>query len=606
MLSLLLSAMSGEFTRRDAIAILTVSGLGGIASTSAAARRGNDNHDHEDEQSLNRLATTVRGAEITGMYLTQPGRFFFNIQHPSDANDEPYDKGTVGALVGTNLHDLPEDFASVQVPDNKEEAETVHTAVGQYQALANGGDQTDNGKKLGIPYSADGKPMTDGNSPDYNGFIPGNHPNEGYLFTNWETRPGMVSRLHLRMRGRQGKSTNHQWEVLGSQNLNFRDVEGTWNNCFGTVTPWNTPLTSEEYEPSAATWYNPGNGARERMSEYLGRTANPYRYGYVIEIDEPTGDATPVKQFAMGRFSHENAVVMPDRRTAYLSDDGTGTVFFKFVADTPGDLSAGTLYAAKATQDAGNDVATTGFDLEWIELAHGTNEQIESWIAEYDDQGPGADANYITDEEVAQWVRGNADDNRAAFLESRKAAAAKGATNEFRKMEGVNIKRNAKPGDYLYMAMSNTNKTMLSNEDASSGNDDPQDEIRLKGTEWGAVYRMQLGANYDVGRMEPVVTGGPNANICGGCPYDARPNSASTVCQDCEHNPTKEDGSGMVGKGMTSMKQAFSSQESYDPENTISEPDNIVVMDDGRVIIGEDTGNESHDPPNMIWVYNPN
>ncbi|WP_435159228.1 alkaline phosphatase PhoX [Haladaptatus sp. DFWS20] len=597
--------MSDEFTRRDAIAILTVTGLGGLASTPATARRGQRDDEHEDEPTLNRLATTVRGAEITGMYLTQPGRFFFNIQHPSDANDKPYNKGTVGALVGTNLNTLPQDFASVQVPDNKEEAETVHTAVGQYQALANGGDKTDNDKKLGIPYSADGEPMTDGNNPDYNGFIPADQPNEGYLFTNWETRPGMVSRLHIRMQGRQGRGPN-QWNVLGSENVNFRDVEGTWNNCFGTVTPWNTPLTSEEYEPNAAQWYTTGNSARERMSDYLGRTANPYRYGYIIEIEDPTGTPTPVKQLAMGRFSHENAVVMPDQRTVYLSDDGTGTVFFKFVADTPGDLSAGTLYAAKATQDAGNKVATTGFDLQWIKLAHGTHDQVESWIAEYDDQEPGSNTDYITDAEVKQWARGKAKDDRVAFLEARKAAAAKGATNEFRKMEGVNIKRNAKPGDYLYMAMSNTNKTMLSNQDASSENDDPKDEIQLEGNEWGAVYRMQLGVDYNVSRMEPVVTGGPNANICGGCPYDAQPNSASTVCQDCEHNPTQEDENGIVGKGMTSMKQAFSSQESYDPENTISEPDNIVVMDDGRVIIGEDTGNEGHDPPNMIWVYNPN
>jgi len=52
----------------------------------------------------------------------------------------------------------------------------------------------------------------------------------------------------------------------------------------------------------------------------------------------------------------------------------------------------------------------------------------------------------------------------------------------------------------------------------------------------------------------------------------------------------------------TSM--AMSSQTSLDPENTIAEPDNIVVMDDGRVVIGEDTGNEGHDH-NMIWIFDP-
>ena len=47
------------------------------------------------------------------------------------------------------------------------------------------------------------------------------------------------------------------------------------------------------------------------------------------------------------------------------------------------------------------------------------------------------------------------------------------------------------------------------------------------------------------------------------------------------------------------------SDSTVDPENTIANPNNIVVMDGGRVIIGEDSGMESHDPPNMIWVYNP-
>lgn len=45
----------------------------------------------------------------------------------------------------------------------------------------------------------------------------------------------------------------------------------------------------------------------------------------------------------MGRFSHENVAIMNDQKTVYQSDDGSGTVFFKFVATTAGDLSGGTL-----------------------------------------------------------------------------------------------------------------------------------------------------------------------------------------------------------------------------------------------------------------------
>ncbi|MEJ2037293.1 MAG: DUF839 domain-containing protein, partial [Maritimibacter sp.] len=157
----------------------------------------------------------------------------------------------------------------------------------------------------------------------------------------------------------------------------------------------------------------------------------------------------PVKRFAMGRYSHENSVVMPDQKTVYLSDDGTGVVFFKFIADTAGDLSAGTLFAAKVTQKTapGTAAADSAFDVEWIKLAHGTEAEIASWVADYDgitqaDYAEGS-TSYITDEEIAAWAAGKADDDRVAFLESRKAAAALGASAEFRKMEGVNINAKA-------------------------------------------------------------------------------------------------------------------------------------------------------------------
>jgi hypothetical protein len=104
-------------------------------------------------------------------------------------------------------------------------------------------------------------------------------------------------------------------------------------------------------------------------------------------------------------------------------------------------------------------------------------------------------------------------------------------TIEIRKMEGINIHRNAEPGDYMYVAMSNTNATM--------GDDDG--DIQLDGNEWGAVYRMPLESDYDISKMEPIGAGSPDANICGGCPYDANPNANDKACQLCAFNPTKED-----------------------------------------------------------------
>lgn len=596
--------MRRGYDRRDAVAVLTTLALGSRASTATAgAQDGGDSDGENGEESgptLNRLATTVVGAEITGMFLTREGELFFNVQHPDEDNVLPYDEGTVGALVGARIDQIESDFASVQVPDTEFDRRRVRTAVGNYQPLKNGGDAVSNSSDgFGVVYSAEGEPMTEGMWPDFNGFVP-DGDREGYLFTNWERSPGLVTRMRIRRRGRPGASA---WEVVDAMNVDFRHVEGTWTNCFGTVSPWGTPLSSEEYEPSADVWYDPeqsiyGEGDA-RMAEYLGYWGNPYRYGYIVEITEPkSSDPTPEKRFAMGRFSHENSVVMPDEKTVYFGDDGTATVFFKFVADEAADLSSGTLYAAKAEPGAGDDPAKVAFDLEWIELAHGSDDEIESWIAEYDGQEESADADYLTDEDVTRWANGNADDDRVAFLESRKAAAAMGATDEFRKMEGVTVKLPqagaAEPGDYVYVAMSEVNETMSDDEDA----------IQLRGNDYGAVYRMELREDFDVDRLEPVVTGGPNANICGGCPYDAHPDSNSRVCRNCAFNPNHADESGADESETdgAALLGTAPMQGQVDPQNTVANPDNLLVTRDGRVIIGEDSGlHES----NMIWLYDP-
>ena len=46
---------------------------------------------------------------------------------------------------------------------------------------------------LGAIIAADGTVLKSSNDPDFNGFIPTGE-NEGYLFTNWEDRPGGMSR----------------------------------------------------------------------------------------------------------------------------------------------------------------------------------------------------------------------------------------------------------------------------------------------------------------------------------------------------------------------------------------------------------------------------
>jgi secreted PhoX family phosphatase len=506
---------------------------------------------------VTRIATVPLKAEVTGLRVTPQGDLFMNVQHPSNKNPAPFGRATVGAIVGVNFNALPKTVKPVAVPSTDAAKQAVQTALGEYQVLASAGDLKDLiPAGLGIIVATDGKTkILASNNPDFNALVPTNAAGtEGFLFTHWENRPGGMSRIRV------AKGADGKWAVQsdGTRMLDFSGVNGTWVNCNGSLSPWGTPLTSEElYFDDTADWNNADyeeHDGQVALEKYLGRYPNPYDYGFIGEITDPTGSATPVKHYTLGRFSHENAVVMPDNRTVYMGDDGTDTVFFKFVADRAGDLSAGTLYAAKVTQDAGRDPAKTGFGIAWIELAHGTNGEIRSWIRQYD--GIGTDryrkgsTNYISDAEIAAWARGEAKDDRVAFLETRKAAAAKGATAEFRKMEGVTINyEGARTGTvpYLYLAMTEIGKGMS----------DDKGDIRLDENKCGAVYEMKLDRNFNVARMVPAIVGGP---------YDkaSRPNACSV--------------------------------------DAIASPDNIQVLRDGRVLVGEDTG---HHENNMLWLWTP-
>ena len=549
---------------------------------------------------LTRLATVPAGAEVTGAFITEEGDLFFNLQHPSAGNHIEHstgivlNKGTVGVLKGLNINNLPKNLISSPVPKTDEERQTVMSAYGEYQVLAQSGytfsGAIPNG--LGMIMNKDDSAEVNTNGwPDFNGYV-ATGADEGYLFTNWESVPGGMSRLKL-------TKSDSGWAVDSSDAmmLDFGDW-GTVANCFGSVSPWGTPLTSEEwgnFGDSTHLWDDStaedSYGNRDAFDAYIDPTGatsyvpNTYRYHYIVEITDAVGaNPVPEKRYAMGRFEHENSIVMPDRKTVYLSQDDTNGVLFKFVADTAEDLSAGTLYAAKLTQDSGStEPLTTGFDITWIELASGNDTEIETWIAEYDtvEYHAGGNTSYLTDADAAAWENGDANyptvangggkvtaeaamDNRVAFLESRKAAKAKGATAEWRKFEGIYINQKraeeAVEGTdlvagetvndaYVYFAIADMDKGMI------DGAGDIQLSARVK--DCGGVYRMKLEAGYDVNRIEPVVMG-------------------------------------------STYRSSLDGAERCDV-NGLSQPDNVIVMDDGRILLGEDGFQEN----NTLWLYNP-
>ena len=180
-----------------------------------------------------------------------------------------------------------------------------------------------------------------------------------------------------------------------------RWVRGTLNNCAGGVTPWGTYLTCEENfnqyfanasavrDPRVAAWhqrYGLPDGPSERRWERYHRRFDlaqephePFRFGWVVELDPYDPAFIPVKRTALGRMKHEGAetTLSRDRRAVvYMGDDERFEYMFKFVSREryrPWDrrhnlrlLDEGTLYVATFEADAaGRGVG------RWIPLVHG-------------------------------------------------------------------------------------------------------------------------------------------------------------------------------------------------------------------------------------------
>ncbi len=174
-------------------------------------------------------------------------------------------------------------------------------------------------------------------------------------------------------------------------------VEGMLNNCAGGTTPWGTVLTGEENfhqyfgnlnavdDPDIVAIHE-RYGLTEEASERLWEEFHdrfdlaqephePFRFGWVVEIDPYDPEMMPKKRTCLGRFKHEGATsaVAPGGQVAfYTGDDERFDYAYKFVSAGSYDpdnreanldlLDEGTLYVAKFNDDGSG---------EWLPLVYG-------------------------------------------------------------------------------------------------------------------------------------------------------------------------------------------------------------------------------------------
>ncbi|WP_203363595.1 alkaline phosphatase PhoX [Bacillus sp. REN10] len=381
----------------------------------------------------------------------------------------------------------------------------------EYKTLFQPGDVI-NEKVAGVTYDINGQPILDpktnkpfiSKAPDSNTLLSVNGSSSKlYLINHYESVPSTVGNLPKAMvlnTVKQDKKTG-ELTVTDMQAIDFSEDGGIWTPCAGSLSPWNTHLGSEEYEPDAKSHeLNPENSSVTQFARnyYKDTTVigNPYLYGHLPEvIVHPNGETTAIKHYSMGRLSYERVTVMEDNRTVYYGDDGSYTSMFMYVADKAKDLSAGTLYAAKWKQASKENGGQA--NIEWIKLGHATDEEIKdlamkvkfSDIFETTTDEAYAQANGFQKVKAAgrtEWLKVKPGmEKAAAFLESRRYAALQGATHEFNKMEAVEVN---KADDKLYMAMSGVKGGMEQN------SNDPVDDIQLDKLNAGAIYEMPLKA----------------------------------------------------------------------------------------------------------------
>jgi uncharacterized protein len=155
---------------------------------------------------------------------------------------------------------------------------------------------------------------------------------------------------------------------------------GMLNNCAGGKTPWGTWLAAEKNFHGYFGGEAPAEGPLAESYKRYGIPSGwyiwaasvdrfdvakephePYRFGWMVEIDPYDPSFVPVKRTALGRFKHEGATTIVNRDgrlVAYSGDDERFEYLYKYVSNgsyagaaNGALLDDGTLYVARFDED---------------------------------------------------------------------------------------------------------------------------------------------------------------------------------------------------------------------------------------------------------------
>ena len=441
------------------------------------------------------------------------------------------------------------------------------------QMAADGPDGTSLMKIDGLTVpGATGNPLAMVTNFEYKELAPNDGVSSGGF---WSKLPATTGLALLDQDGKTGMLTTKRYQAVS-----FKDVQGGWIHCGSTLSTWNTHVGSEEYEPDAKTREGLAKADKSDDSTdidsfskyYFGNAAraNPYHYGLVPEVTvSKAGTASVVKHYAPGRFAREMQEMAPDERTAIGGDDGANTGLFMFVADRARDLSAGSIYAAKVTQTSADNGGS--YTLQWIKLGSATNAEIKAMVDggikfshmfDVANSDPN-DASYtkVTTYMGTEWLRLKPGmDKAAAFLETRRYAALKGATTEFSKMEYIAYNKKDRK---FYLVISRVEKGMI----------DGVGDIRVARNDGGIILEMNTASG-----QKDMAGNAINSEYVG-----------TTLTSIPE----------LVGGWNGGTKDAEGNQCSQD---RVCGPDNIRYVDSIRTLfIGEDTSRRNN---NYVWAFN--